>query len=440
MIKITPLSTELVNSVFESTDIYHCSAFNPAGCADNSLDKVRQSFIYSVDGFISTINQYISLPARLFEYLTYHDQPLSLRHRINMVDTLISTNMQSNLPVHVSVKPNFKDRVIEIEDLALNPKNYKTVTHPGFTRMNTAFFLNSALKNVLIYINKKHSVKLKPNGFLTKINSVEDLLKYYTPFTDDKEFYLDFHVPKVEGNIKYHEATETFILKANGIVKSLNPLRSKSSYNSIHPSNEYAFDTFRSFNNFCKVFFSNELKVYLENGTKNDFKGVFQKARNKLKPLNQTAPVYNNRDHFSNTPIHPSKIKLESDELGLYSDIYKSFTGYFGNPSNKPSEHFYQNHLESDYYIKNSNEIGNLNFNSIVKKNNHKGIVLVLKKEAIDLIESRTFSEILLCFNPKTSITKNPQGSIVMLNCNNRFWIDNENYREAIIPNTFFKI
>ena len=38
MIKITPLSTELVNSVFESTDIYHCSAFNPAGCADCLAD------------------------------------------------------------------------------------------------------------------------------------------------------------------------------------------------------------------------------------------------------------------------------------------------------------------------------------------------------------------------------------------------------------------
>ena len=68
MTKITPSSFELLKKVFESTDIYHCSSFKPSWCADNSLEFVRKSFLFSVDGFISSINQFISLPARLFDY------------------------------------------------------------------------------------------------------------------------------------------------------------------------------------------------------------------------------------------------------------------------------------------------------------------------------------------------------------------------------------
>ena len=440
MIKITPSSIDIIKKVFESTDIYHCSSFKPSWCADNSLEFVRKRFLFSVDGFISSINQYISLPARLFEYLTYHDQPLTLRHRVNMIDTLITTNMSSNLPVHVSIKPNFSNEEIEINDLDANFKKYETVTHPGFTRMNTAFFLNSPLKNVLIYINKEHKVNFKPNNSLTKINSVEDLFKYYKPFTSDKDYYIDFNVPNIDGKIKYHEATETFVLKANRIIKSLNPLKTKSSHNSIHPSDQYAFDTFYSFNNFCKIFFDNEIKVYVDKGTKDDFKGVFRKAKNKLTGDHQNSAVYNNREHFASTPIDPSKIKLAIKDLRIYSDLYKSLKGYLEIPSNKPSEYFYQNHLESDYYIKNSKEINNLNFNTIVEENNYKGIVVILKKESLDIINRRTFTELLLCFNPKSSVTQNSEGSIVMINCNSNFWIDNINYRETIIPNTFFDI
>jgi hypothetical protein len=304
--------------------------------------------------------------------------------------------------------------------------------------MNTAFFLNSSLKNVLVYINKKHKIKFKPNSSLTKINSIEDLFKYYTPFTSDKEFYLDFSVPNVEGNLKYHKATETFVLKVNRILKSL--IDDKRSYNSIHPSDEYAFNTFCSFNNFCKVFFDNEIKVFVEKGTKDHFKGVFRKALNKLTANNPNPTVHNNREHFSSIPIHPSKIKLKVKELGIYSDLYKSITEYLQLPSNKPSEHFYQNHLESDYYVKNSKEISNFNFDTIVKENNYKGIVVVLKKESLNIINRRTFTELLLCFNPKASVTKNSEGSIVMINCNSKFWIDNINYTESIIPNTFFDI
>ena len=180
MTKITPSSFELLKKVFESTDIYHCSSFKPSWCADNSLEFVRKSFLFSVDGFISSINQFISLPARLFEYLTYHDQPLSLRHRVNMIDTLITTDMDSNLPVHVSIKPNFSNEEIDINDLEINPKKYKTITHPGFTRMNTAFFLNSSLKNVLVYINKKHKIKFKPNSSFFYKDFYFIIEKYFT--------------------------------------------------------------------------------------------------------------------------------------------------------------------------------------------------------------------------------------------------------------------
>ena len=115
---------------------------------------MRFEHLYSTNGFVNSINHYSTEPSRVMEFITYNDQPSTLRHRLNMIDTLISSDMKTNLPTHISIAPKFQGKVVDIQDLFHNPTKYQMIVHPGFTRMNGAIFLNTPLRNVLIHINK----------------------------------------------------------------------------------------------------------------------------------------------------------------------------------------------------------------------------------------------------------------------------------------------
>ena len=63
-----------------------------------------------------------------------------------------------------------------------------------------------------------------------------------------------------------------------------------------------------------------------------------------------------------------------------------------------------------------------------------------LKEKFLIEETQRTFSELLMCISPTSSITRNANFSVVLINCNHEFWVTGNNYIDTVIPKTFFKI
>lgn len=470
MITTTLSSKKILNTVFESTDVYHCNNFEPSWALAAYgrdyrllLNGMRFEHLYSTNGFVSTINNYSTEPSRVLEFVKYNDQPSTLRHRLSMIDTLISNDMKTNLPTHISIAPRFKEKQIDIEDLFYNPTNYKMIVHPGFTRMNGAIFLNSPLRNVLIHINKAHNVQFAKHPSLQKINSNEELFKHYKPFTNKDSYKLDFYVPNkypeidkwtIDG-VKYHDGTKTPVLKCNRI--SIEP-HSSEAQDSVHPSDRYACNTFDSLDSYCKTLFSNKIKVYVPQGesafistlfTKNieDLSEEYLGKRNIISRKIVRNNDYNSEQFFAIDDILQSK-NLSQKNLTLYSQLTAALKPFHNNRSEEDLPHPYRNHQETEY-VKNSTElepgeeklIENVDFlKTLVEKNKFKGILVIFSKKFLIEETQRTFSELLMCISPTSSITRNANFSVVLINCNHEFWVTGNNYIDRIIPKTFFKI
>ncbi len=140
MINLTPSSHKVIDTVLATTDVYHCNDFDLKYAVsqygkfdyETLVNKIRFNTLYGSDGFSTTINQYYSFASRILEFSLYGDQPLALRHKFNMIETLISNDMKTNLPSHFSVKPTFKNETIKLSDLYTRRKEFSSIVHPGF--------------------------------------------------------------------------------------------------------------------------------------------------------------------------------------------------------------------------------------------------------------------------------------------------------------------
>ena len=362
-----------------------------------------------------------------------------------MVDTLISTDMNTNLPTHISFAPKFKNQNIHIEDLNTRYKEINSIIHPGFTRVNAAIFLNSPLKNVLLYINKSHNVKLKDNKCLSRINNVEELIKHYRPFSDNVDYEMDFYVPtkyktdkEIINGVKKHIATKTSILKVDNI---------KTNSDSIHPSKDYAIDTFNTFNKYCEIFFSNKIKVYTDLGFAKKLKRSFINSTEKLSysVLNSSSkthditPGNDNKEQFGRL-YHPEDFDVPEKYKTIYALFYQALSTFKKDDPDYESEINYYNN-KTGIYETTINEIDTqkLILKDLVKENNNKGIILIIKKELQPLVK-RTYEEVLMCMNPGVPVTRNKDSSFLLLNCNHSFWKTQKNFEERIVNNTFFNI
>jgi len=447
MINLTPSSHKVIDTVLATTDIYHCNDFDlkyavsQYGTFDYNtlINKTRYDTLYGTDGFVTTINQYYSFASRILEYSLYGDQPLALRHKFNMIETLISNDMKTNLPSHFSVKPNHKNQTIKLSELYTRRNEFKTIVHPGFTRFNGAIFLNDRLKNVFIYVNKDHNLVLEKEDCITKVETKDQLVKYYQPTKKVENYTIDFYVPDLlkpdlEG-VKQHQETSTNILKANKI---------KQDVESIHPSHLYSQSTFGSFNKFCRVFFNNKIKVYTDDERlKDKFKDTNNKFSHFMFGDQETLDYLTvnwDREHYLQL-VDSSKnkgMKLNSEEDEFYKSIYSSLQKYFRNNEKHLSEpKFFNSKLcLGDADVTEVN-LETINLKKIVAKNNHKGIIVIISN---NLPSTRLFAELLMVTNIDSAVTKTRDNSLQIINCEHEFWKTESNYKETFINNSFFKI
>ena len=447
MINLTPSSHKVIDTVLATTDVYHCNDFDLKYAVsqygkfdyETLVNKIRFNTLYGSDGFSTTINQYYSFASRILEFSLYGDQPLALRHKFNMIETLISNDMKTNLPSHFSVKPTFKNETIKLSDLYTRRKEFSSIVHPGFTRFNGAIFLNSNLKNVFIYVNKEHNIVFEKEDCITKIETKDQLVEYYQPTKKVENYTIDFFVPdllkpELEG-VKQHEQTSTNILKANNINQDIE---------SIHPSSFYRQSTFSSFNKFSRVFFNSRIKIY----TNEEY--LSQKFRNIENKFSEflfgdgsklrDGFVNWDREHYLQL-IDPNKtegMKLTSEEDKFYKSIYKGLIDYSKDNCKYLQEpNFYNpNHSLGDSEVIQIN-LETINLQDIVTKNNYKGIVVILSK---NLPNTRLFAELLMITNIDSAVTKTSNETLQIINCEHEFWKTGLNYKETLINNSFFEI
>lgn len=439
----TERSKPLIKKVLSENRIYSISSFDPkCFCVEsnrtheNNFNSNRSKFLNSNYGFVSCINDYDTFFGRIFDFALFQDYSVNLRHKINIIHTLIEGDMDTLVPVHISIKPRHTkvQGKIELKNLYENFSNFSMITHPGFTRSIGSVFLNQKLKNVFLYINKKFNISLKEDTNIKELKTSEQLLPYFNgvDYKKDQNYTLDFHLVEKPGgdtvnNLKYHKYNETYILK-------LHHFMVKDTLDA-HPSVSYLPDTFNTFNSYCKLLFSNRVKIY----TNDEFK-----LKNKLNENFNNLPYDNNSQYvnnfekpITNIPIHPLKLKkysnLTDEEISIYQKIYE------GTELNtdKKEKYLLNNNLPllgSEIEL-----LDSLDPNTIVEKNNFTGIAVTIDEKSIEYM-NRSFAELIMCALPNSSSVESEDGLIKIINCSHKFWKTNKEENKKILNTSFFNI
>ena len=122
---------------------------------------------------------------------------------------------------------SYDNTTLNLNDDSIN--NHSFIIHPGQTRAQGSVFTRTNLKNALIYVNKKHNVDVKMNSsnYITKIESIEQLLKVYRPSSKvtKNNKVATFSTPNVSGadydrGFKTHKEHDITILKCFDIKES----------------------------------------------------------------------------------------------------------------------------------------------------------------------------------------------------------------------------
>ena len=436
-------SDRIINFVFDQCHIYLSTEFEPKYLSPEFGDeykryasKLRWEWLYKNYGYVNEINKFSSEFVRINEYVGFQDYPSSIRHKIFIINSLLENNMNTFVPAHVSITPtgiNNKS-IIGIEELSNNFKRYSVICHPGFTRGIGSTFLNTPLKKVLVYIKKEHNLKLNETVHLKKIKNKKELLSVYESPSTEKELIHDFRIFKgaVKDNVKYHVPGNIPILKVNNIyTKDLTR---------VHHTNHYKSYTFETFNEYCKILFSNKIKIFTNIGNKDKLINQFHKNATSLqtdvfgidfkwKDKNYTVRDAHNKAD-TNGIINP-KIAFSHIPDSKYSKAYEAYWKKYRELITKPEKLHY---ITNDHFMGGSEiiEQNNIDIKELVKTNNYKGVIIYISKDITTKIE-RLFYELLFCFSYNISITQTKCRNIQIINCSHGYWRNKTKYKEAIL-------
>lgn len=450
---------ESAKKLFEDIYVYHCSSFSPKlAVIENRLtfkeiqDHTRWQFLYGNYGLVANINNFSNWFYRLSEFMVNQNDPQTLRHKVNISDLLISTDMKTNIPVGISLKPQggwTESRLIDLDELHSNSKEYLGIVFPGHTRLSGSVFLNQPLKNVMIYIKKEHNLQIKESDIITRIHNTDQLLKYYTPQNEDKrdDYEFDFinFKGELEDGFRLHPVTETKMFKLNS-VKKININESYSPHDGPHPSNSYITDTYRTFDRFCENLFNKQVKIYIKTGYGIKLK---DKLRSNLRKL--TTKFLLDHDHLNkiiarnstknfktgHKQVHPSKFNKLPEKYRifysyLWEHLHKQETRL---PSKEP------------VLINNDDPIGGakiieadkITVKEWVKENNNEGIIIIIDENIIQDIE-RTYFELLYLFSADATIIQTPSKDIQIINCGHSHWVTTNEPNILTIDKSFYTL
>ena len=465
-----------IAEILSKQDIYHITSLPWEVVAkdvvrEHNYNKLtlRNKWMYDNNGFYKSLDSYSNTFKRIDEYLERGDAPFTLRQRINIIHELLDCDFDTNLPLHISFEPNDKsycNTTINLNDDSID--NYEFIIHPGQTRAQGSVFTRTNLENVLIYVKKEHNVDVKMNisNYITKIESLEQLLEVYKPNSevDRDALSISFSTPNVKGidyygGFKKHHQHDITILKAFQMHKLKDLIPSPSVGNeSVHSSNHYTYKSLKSINNFYKLLSNNRFNIYSNNsdwlGNKNNSNRAnlyYKKIQNNehVDYVENTSDRYESYRHFifnhstiSNfekffpdidTMFSDNEIKLLKEYYIFLSKNKELLKEVFSN-----SKTFtFKPHIERVA----SDLIDGVSFTNfckiLVTKNNFSGICMYMHDSVIK-INDRDVYEFLFCINSEVSITRSEDNKVAIINCEHEYWKTGKNYKEWILPETFY--
>jgi len=464
-----------ITEILSKQDIYHITSLPwevaardcGVGRGGNKL-TLRNNWMYDNDGFYKSIHLYSNTFKRIDEYLERGDAPYTLRQRINIVNELLDCDFNTNLPLHISFEPNdelYKNTTINLNDDSIN--NYEFIIHPGQTRAQGSVFTRTNLKNVLIYVKKEHNVdvKMKVSNYLRKIESLEELFEVYNPNSEvDKDrLSMSFSTPNIKGKdydegFKKHHQFDITILKCFGIHEYPQPVnRVRKKY---HSSIHYTYRSLKSITNFYKLLSNNIFNIYSNNnewlGSKNNSNqaNLYHKKNENNEwveyPKNAVDTfesyldlVFNtnagNHNEFKDTILGIDDM-FSNNERELFKKYYlflsknkELLQEMFSNSKNlifKPqTKKIHLTSSDLSFFI---------NFwKKIVTKNKFSGICMYMH-DSIIKVNDRDIHEFLFCINSEVSMTRSDDNKVAIINCEHEYWKTGKNYKEWILPETFY--
>lgn len=450
-ISISRKSVDVLNKVFSESDIYAFENF-PVTCTfrdigtDTNQARLRYKWLFGRYGFYQGISEYKSFRRRVDEFTYYGDYLHTLRQKINIIHSLIECNLDTDLPVHCSIKPynTTTPSIIDFENIE-SLKQLCFIFHPGQTRAQGSAFLGDGLRNVLMFVNKKYSPLLTfKNVNALQIKTVDDLLRNYKVQNQSSytELEYDFYIPGDENGIRYHKVNETGVLKCNNIHtvgnKTTRPV-------SVHSSKTYPIDTFIDMDKYCTELFRSSLNIY-----SNQDRNKLITKNNKVREYLTTQALNLNR--ANNSSIHEilSRAQDTFNEVDHSNNYYSSYFTKHKLHLQSKATHLTKEQLEYALYIDSANirleeESPDLNFNFIntdtvkeaswyVSKNEFKGICLVVNT----LSNTRDFAELLMCIPTTFSMLRNQDSTVMVINCGHEYWKTGLNFKEYIFNKNFF--
>ena len=112
-------SKKIMEYILKESDIYHITklpvsfAALDATCQKSDPGFLSFQWLYDRLGFFNGMVGYNSFTKRVLEFQQYGDYLKSLRQRFNITHEMINCNLNSNLPVHISVskRKNISEKI-----------------------------------------------------------------------------------------------------------------------------------------------------------------------------------------------------------------------------------------------------------------------------------------------------------------------------------------
>lgn len=453
---ISEESKEKVELVFEHCDIYHIDGYPVQNLKDelpreniSPIHRLRWNMLFGNSGLLTNVTKYNSDIRRIFSAVSEGDYPNGFRQRLNIIHILLGCNFDTLVPVHISMSP--PSTGLEVDLFKDDFSNWSHITHPGYTRAVGSVFLNTPLKNVLLYFRKDKKVTLKEDPRIRKIESTEQLFTYYKGLKEADDIELRFFMPGRNGrnahfkNIvtHFHNALENElpILKANEIktVEKKGPISAEKA-ETIHPSRYYYTNSIPGFVKYTRELIKNTYNIYTEDidAVKTMVKRNFNQLVSAV--INDSASQPLSHTNFAESHNIPDgaysgifdKNRVDVDEV--FNNLLKEFTKFTKTVVAESNVEERCN-FEPRYTV---TEVQTFNLPEIVEKNEYKGIALYLNENKIREVRRDIF-EFLYCINPEKTLTRLEDDSIVIINCGHEFWKTKENYSEDILNESFLK-
>jgi hypothetical protein len=486
---VSEYDKSMINEILSKQDIYHVTSLPwqvaTKDCGSKQTPNntaLRNTWMYDNTGLFKSLDDYSNAFRRIDEYFEHGDCPVTLRQRINIVNELLDCDFDSNLPIHVSFKPyakalrkevkvfpqssnddSYDNTTLNLNDDSIN--NHSFIIHPGQTRAQGSVFTRTNLKNALIYVNKKHNVDVKMNSsnYITKIESIEQLLKVYRPSSKvtKNNKVATFSTPNVSGadydrGFKTHKEHDITILKCFDIKESKALLGEPT--RSYHSSFLYTYKSLKSINYFYKLLSNNRFNIYSSNAGWSDNKNN----------INQQHLYYNHNKHEGGYPTRINYRKSISEHYSSYQEIVFNSSvvwdkmipnedGMFSDNETELLKKYYNflqenKELLKDVFSNSKTFVFQPNYVSLdecfvtpsvdnwkelVTKNNFSGICMYME-ECVIGINDRDIHEFLFCINSEVSMTRSNDNKVAIINCEHEYWKTGKNYKEWILPETFY--